>query len=292
MLFVFMAVACENDGGDSVRETTEGTVPNIRKIAETDQGLNLLALNNGEDIDLGLTVDDVEGFGEFTSLDIIGFYTKNGVVERAVLKANITQFPTTLHFNQNDLYAAFTAINSAADIDILDKLLITAEVKQKDGTVLKLYSDKGAQLFGADIANSEIFKVSQTYIVSCPLDDASLFSGDYKVITDQWSDYTAGKIIPLVYNPADGTFTFRILATQNPYISNKSTAYLKVTVNPATFAATVQSNEDFDYGGGDTTPVTGSGSISSCSGDISLKLNFLGFGPGYAGYNFVLEKVN
>lgn len=287
MLLVFMAVACENDGGDSVIETTEGAVPTIKKIAGTDQGLNLLALQNGEDIDLGLTVDQVEGFGEFTSLDVIGFYTKDGVIERAVLKTNITQFPTTLHFNQNDLYAAFTAINSAADVSLTDNLLITAEIKQKDGTVLKLYSDKGAPLFGADIANSLIFSVSQRYIVSCPLEDASLFDGDYEVTVDTWQDYSPGETVPVVYDVANGKYVFRILNTVNPYLINASTSYIIGTINPITNAVTVTSNESWNYGPGQVYVLTGTGNVGSCTGDINLKIRF----SGSAEYTFNLVKV-
>lgn len=283
-----MAVSCENDGGTSVIDTTEGAAPDIRKIAGTDQGLNLLALKNGQNIDLGLTFDNPKGFGEFTSLDIIGFYTKNGKIERAVLKTNITQFPATVHFNQNDLYAAFTAINSANDVGLLDKLIITAEIKQQDGTVLKMFSDTGDRLFGADIDNSLIFKVYQTYVVSCPLEDASLFNGDYKVVTDTWQDYAPGDIVPVVYNVANGKYVFRLLNTVNPYLINGSTSYIIGTINPITNAVTVTSNEQWNYGPGQVYTVTGTGNVGSCTGDINLKIRF----SGSAEYIFNLVKAN
>lgn len=285
MLLVFVAISCENDGGTSVIEITEGAVPNIRKIVGTDQGINLIALKNGQNIDLGLTFDDVKGFGEFSSLDVVGFYTKNGIVERAVLKANITSFPATVHFNQNDLYAAFKAINSANDVALSDVLIISADIKQKDGTVLKMYSDTGSPLFGADIANSLIFNVSQSYAVSCPLDDASLFNGNYKVKQDTWQDYEVGEIVPVVYNLANGKLTFRILNTKNPYIANPTTSYMICVIDPATSKVTVTSNEPFDYGPA-YGPTTGTGTVASCTGDINLTL---AFGP-YGGYKFSLVK--
>lgn len=288
ILFVLIAVSCDNDGGTSGTGAIEAAVPNIRKIASTDQGLNLLALQNGQNINLGLTFD--EGFGTLSSVDVIGFYTKNGVTERAVLKTNVTGFPATVNITQTDLYAAFTALNVASDFGLLDKLVISADLKLQDGTVIKMFDDKGVALFGSDIANTTLYAVSQTYTASCPLTDASLFNGNFKITADQWADYAVGTIIPVVYNSADGAFTFRILATKNPYILNASTAYMKVTVNPATNAVTVQSNENFNYGGGDLTAVTGTGTVGSCNGDINLKLNF----PGYnqSGFTFSLAKVN
>jgi hypothetical protein len=286
LLLVLITVSCENDGGSSVLDTIEGATPDINKISGTDQGLNLLALQNGESIDLGLTFD--KGFGEFTSLDVVGFYTKNGVTERAVLKTNVTGFPATVHFNQNDLYAAFTAINSANDVTLLDKLVITADLKLKDGTTLKLFDDSGVALYGSDIANHKLFTVLQTYTVACPLDDAAQFNGNYKVTADAWQDYSVGDIIPVVYNAADGLYKFKILNTANPYVINAGTSYILVTVNPVNNSVTITSNEKWNYGPGQLYTVTGTGTVGSCTGDINLKLSF----DGSAGYTFNLVKAN
>lgn len=286
MLLVLIAVSCEDDGGSSALGLTEGAVPNIRKISGTDQGLNLIALKNGKDINLGLTFD--EGFGELSSVDVIGFYTKNGVVERAVLKADVTGFPVSINFNQNDLYAAFSAINSANDVSLSDKLVITAELKLKDGSVIKLFDDKGVALYGSDIANTTEYAVSQTYIVSCPLDDASLFNGNYKVTADTWQDYGIGDIVPVVYNVANGKYTFRILNTVNPYLINGSTSYIIGTINPVNNTVSVTSNEPWNYGPGQVYTVTGTGNVGSCTGDINLKIKF----SGSADYTFNLVKAN
>ncbi|HEX8577556.1 MAG TPA: hypothetical protein VF677_14815 [Flavobacterium sp.] len=272
ILLVFIAASCEDDGGTSKIDLVEGAVPNIRKIATTDQGINILALQNGGNINLGLTFD--VGLGDISSIDVIGFYTKNGVVERGVFRTNITGFPATVNITQTDLYDVFTSLNSASDIGLTDNLLITAELKSSDGTVIKLYTDNGVRRFGADIANSTLFPVFQTYGVSCPLADASLFNGDYRVTADAWADYAVGDIVPVVYNAANGVFKFRILNTNNPYIVNTS-SYYEVTINPANSNVTVVSNEPLDYGTG-TTNVTGTGTIGSCTGDINLSLNFSG----------------
>lgn len=285
LLFVLIAVSCDNDGGTSVIDLTEGATPDVRKDPTTDQGINIIALQNGLDINLGLNLKI--GTGNVASMDVVAFFTQSGVLKKAVLQTGITTFPTKLTYKKADLVKAFPTFTS---FGLNDKLLITTEITQKNGTVTKMYSDAGTPEFGADIANSTLWVPSQTYGALCPLTDASLFNGNFKVTEDKWADYTVGTIIPVVYNAADGTFTFRILATKNPYIVNAATAYLLVTVNPATNNVTVKSNEDFNYGGGDTTPVTGTGSVGSCNGDINLKLNFPGFNA--SGYNFSLVKVN
>lgn len=283
MIVVLSAISCENDGGTSKIVTSKGGVPNIQKIATTDQGLNVLALQNGEDVDMGVTIDI--GIGEVKSMDIIGLYTKDGVTEKAILKSNVNTFPSEFHVGGGDLISAFASLSSASDFDILDKFEISADVTLKNGTVLKLYDNDGTTLYGADIANSELFKVKQTYDPACPLVDASLFDGDYIVTEDTWQDYDLGTVIPLSYNT--GTFTFKILNTVNPYVNNPDTSYLLVTIDPTNNSVVVKSNEDFDYGPG-YGPTTGTGTVSSCSGDINLTI---AFGP-YGGYKFSLKKAN
>lgn len=285
MLFLFIAFSCDDDGGTSNIGAVEGATPNIRKVATTDQGINIVALQNGGSLKLGLTLEVATG--DISSMDVVAFFTKSGVVTKATLQTNVTTFPAQLNYTQTELIKAFPNFKS---FGLTDKLVISAEVKVKDGTVFKMYGDDGLPLFGADVANSTLWKVSQTYTALCPLTDASLFNGNYKVTADTWQDYAIGTIIPVVYNPANGTLNFRILATQNPLLVNASTAYLNVTINPATNAVTVKSNEDFNYGGGDTTPVVGTGTVGSCTGDINLKLDFPGFSA--TGYTFNLVKAN
>lgn len=283
MLVAFVAFSCSNDGGTSVINFAEGAVPNIKKIANTDQGLNIAALKAGQNINIGLTVS--VGAGDVESMDIIGVYTKGTVVEKAILKANVTGFPATVNITQTDLYNAFTLLNSANDVALSDKLAISADLKLKDGTVVKMFTDKGIANYGADVANSLVYSVLQNYIVSCPLTDASLFNGDYKVTQDTWQDYNIGDIVPVVYNAANGTLTFRILNKNNPYIANPNTSYMNCVIDPATSKVTVTANEVFDYGPG-YGPTTGTGSVASCTGDINLTL---AFGP-YGGYKFNLVK--
>ncbi|MCZ8197381.1 MAG: hypothetical protein O9267_07225 [Flavobacterium sp.] len=265
--------SCEKDGGDSAIEFQNGATPNITKTAGTDQGINLLALNSGGDLNIGLTVG--VGMGDVASMDIIGFYTKGTTKERGVLKTGITSFPSQIVITKADLYNAFTSVNSASDVSLTDKLLITAEITLKNGTVVKIYRDNGDRNFGADISNSAMFKVFQEYIVSCPLNDASLFNGNYTVVDDQWADYAAGDTVPVSYVPSDGTFKFRILNTSNPYLVNTSSYYL-VTINPTNNSVSLVSNEPLNYGGGFIVNATGNGTVGSCTGDINLKVSYSG----------------
>ncbi len=141
---------------------------------------------------------------------------------------------------------------------------------------------------GGTVLTSSFFKSPYIYSVQffCALSDASLFAGDYKVTTDVWADYAEGDVVPISYNAEDGDYSFRILATNNPYLNNPDTSYMLVTINPDDGTVTVSSNEDFDYGNL-VVPVTGTGSVGTCTGTIDLTLDF---GSSYTGNQFSLVK--
>lgn len=292
MLLAFISFSCENDGGTSVINFTEGAVPNIKKIANTDQGLNIVALKAGQNINIGLTVS--VGTGDVVSMDIIGVYTKGTVVEKGILKANVTGFPATVNITQTDLYKAFNLLNSANDVDLTDKLVISADLTLKNGTVVKMFTDKGIANYGADVANSLVYSVLQNYIVSCPLTDASLFNGNYKVVTDVWADYSINDIVPVVYNAANGTFKFRVMNSANPStIAASSANYLECTINPTLATVTVVSSAPYLYGAGaaNSFTVAGTGTVASCTGDINLTLTWTRSSGSFANQKFNLVKL-
>jgi hypothetical protein len=280
---VVLMPSCTDDGGKSKVDFEIGATPNILKAAGTDPSINLLSVANGVKINLGVTV--TVGQGDVVSIDLVGFYKKTTTYEKAYLLKGITTFPTTFKFDQFTIMNAFTTVNAPSDFTLNSSLIVTAEMTLKDGRIIKMYKDDGTPNFGADISNSSLFKVQQTYLMSCPLTDASNFNGDYKVTKDDWADYAVGDIVPVVYDPANGTLTFRILNVNNPYILNAATSYMICVIDPATSKVKVTANEVFNYNPG-YGPTTGTGTVGSCSGAINLTL---AFGP-YGGYNFNLVK--
>ena len=115
---------------------------------------------------------------------------------------------------------------------------------------------------------------------------ASSFSGDYKVTADLWADYSVGDIVPVEYNAADGTSTFRINNVNHPYLVNAATSYLLVTIN-SDATVTVVANEDYNYGGGDVTSVNGTGTVGFCGSSINLILKF----PDFTSKSYALTLV-
>ena len=289
---VVLMPSCEDDGGKSKKDFEVGAVPNVVKATGTDAAMNIIAIANGIKINLGVTVQPAQG--DIVSIDIVGFFRKTTTYEKAYLQKGITTFPTTFKFDQFTLINAFTTANSASDFTQASNLIISTEMTLKDGRVIKMYEDNGTRLYGAGIAN--IYVVQQTYPPSCPLTDASNFNGNYKVVVDDWQDYAIGDIVPVVYNPANGTLKFRVMNSTNPStIAASASNYLECTLDPKTGNVTVVSSAPYKYGSGspgNTYTVSGTGAVGSCSGSISLILKWTnGTGGSASNQHFDLVKL-
>lgn len=224
---------------------------------------------------------DINNGGLFSEIKIYTKHTSEGVSSDEVFVKSIpaSNFKTTGYnkYPQGEISTTLdeilTALNlSSGDYTPSDKFNLRLELILTNG---QTFSSKNtsSSITGGTYFSSP-FEYSAQF--SCPLSDASLFDGDYEVITDAWADYGTGDTVPVVYNVANGSYSFRIMNTNNPYLVNEDTAYLTVTINPADNTVTVTSNEAYNYGGGYIADVTGSGTIGSCTGDINLKLNFVG----------------
>ncbi|WP_031426265.1 hypothetical protein [Flavimarina sp. Hel_I_48] len=172
---------------------------------------------------------------------------------------------------------------SPSDYSSTDEFRIRLEYVMTNGQTWSRSDGAGTVL------TSSYFKSPYLYTVPffCSLENASIFNGDYTVTTDSWEDYTAGDVVPVVYDADNGEYTFHILATNNPYLVNADSAYMIVTIDPSDGSVDVTANEDFDYGGDFVVTVTGEGTVATCTGNINLRIDF---GPSYTDNAFRLTK--
>ncbi|MBB6332237.1 hypothetical protein SAMN06265171_102174 [Chryseobacterium rhizoplanae] len=223
------------------------------------------------------------------------------VVKGSTSKEVAIVYTTLSEAKQNtEVKIAVDAANSTAvegvDFKILNKTDNLAE-GQKVGSFKIQLLESGAKetqkvitfKLSSSVPNAT-FNQTHTlkYSLECPF-NMSGFTGTYKVVTDTWEDYSPGDLITVQPGPAANQF--KILSTNNPYISNPGTSYMLVTVQ-TNGSVTLASNEPFSYGG--TTgnmSLTGTGTVNFCTGGINISsLTFSGPAGTASGQKFVLEK--
>ncbi|WP_111309264.1 hypothetical protein [Confluentibacter sediminis] len=177
--------SCENDGGTSVIPLENGATPNFKLVTGSDDFIDLTGFDA---LSLKFTVDI--GIGSPTSMDLKAFWTTiNGDLYGPVtLDANITTFPKEYSITGADILNAFTELNSNADLNVGDKLILFTSVTLANGKTLELLNDKAEpNYYAADFNQYAGLNIIQTYAVSCP----SNLGGTYSVVSN--GDNTDGQ---------------------------------------------------------------------------------------------------
>lgn len=129
-----------------------------------------------------------------------------------------------------------------------------------------------------------------TAVVVCPF--VAPIAGSYKVIKDDWVDWSPGDIVQVTDGPGANQVNLGAV-WPNPAYGSVTSTPLVVNVDPATGAATIPSGINWgDYGSFIASTGTGSsGYVFSCTGRITLKIRVIAGGYGDQGFlNLILQK--
>ena len=175
-LFV-LNTSCDDDGGTSAINTTNGALPDFKLTAGSPSFIDLTGLDN---LNLQFTVG--VGVGEPTSFDLKAFYqTVDGdLYGPIILDAGVTTFPKEYSITGTDIVAAFSELSSADDIQVGDVLKFYTSYTFKDGSKLEVLNSKGEPNYYAPDFNAyPNFTVKLEFVVSCPSD----LAGTYTVLS-------------------------------------------------------------------------------------------------------------
>tara|TARA_R110000868_G_scaffold220257_3_gene471422 strand:- start:22479 stop:23396 length:918 start_codon:yes stop_codon:yes gene_type:complete len=161
-------ISCENDGGTSAIQLNDGAVPNMVKSVSSAGFFDLVKVDSGENVSVTFSADVAQG--KPASIDIVGIYTTSaGMVYSATLFGNVS-LPQDFNLSINDIVAAFSELNSSADISVGDAIALTTRFTMADGTILNILNDDGTSGTGTNIQTTVLFTTVITYPVSCPSD--------------------------------------------------------------------------------------------------------------------------
>lgn len=287
LLFVFLLIqSCETD-----LKTIDEVYNNIERgaVLRTVEIINPTFDFNNTSSEWIITIEaqDIEDGKLLSEIRVYSAFVNDGNIETEVLVKTISPSGFTtgpFGFPRGDIVVSLQEVLDKAglnpgDFDSGDSFNIRLESVLNDGRIFTSTNTVGTITGGSFFSSP--FQYSVQFF--CALEDASVFNGNYIVTFDAWADYEEGEIVPVEFV---SDFTFRILATNNPYIDNQETVYMEVTINPVDGSATVTSNECFNYPGWACLDVVGAGSVGTCTGDINLMLDF----GGYTDNGFSLVK--
>ena len=144
--------------------------------------------------------------------------------------------------------------------------------------------NSGSGLISGTAYNSAFFFTAN---VVCPF--AAPMAGDYNIVTDSWQDYVPlPQLIPGAVTDGPGPNQISLHVYPGP-AAGIQTGPMIVDVDPATGNATIEKSTIGTYGGSVTT-VTGSGNVFSCTGTISLNVDFVIAGTDQGTYLMVIKK--
>lgn len=286
--FLLLNSCASDDNSSSVNKvlSTTGSGAILRTISINQGTFNFV--NPSDEWSATLEIQGIS-LAQLAEIKLYAKHVSSTISDEAYVKSyNSSIFENgPLNLPRGDVRVSLTDVLnglqlSDGEYSASDKFVLRFEMILTDGR--KFSSNNASATVTGGSYFSSPFQYSAQFF--CPLADASIFNGTYTVSEDIWQDYAPGATVPVVYDPSDGPYTFRILSTNNSAISNATTSYIKVTINPADGTVTAESNEDFDYPGFAILPVTGVGTVGTCTGDIDLVLDF---GP-YTENNLKLTK--
>lgn len=212
--------ACTKEGNGKLPELSNFPLPLVAKVAGSEQVIS---------------AQDPDAFsGKFTvglyfpndappkKLDVV-IIKNNDKTNVKVLKTDVTTFPTEITITGTQLATLFNA-----PVVLGDKFDIGVDVTTYTGAKFEAFPVTGAS-YAAGIAAQPGASTFVRYEAVCQYKPED-FQGDFKVITDEWADYTPGDFAQLTQ--VDAThFSFKFLAADaRPIV---------VTVNAVTNAVTV-----------------------------------------------------
>lgn len=142
-----------------------------------------------------------------------------------LVQAGVTTYPTTITITAAQVVSLF----GGTAIALGDNYDIGVDIYTTSGNKYEAFPVTGAAYGSTGVANQPGFSPTVRYSAVCAY-NASIYQGNFRVVTDEWADYAVGDIVVLTQISAT-QFSFNYLAA--------GPIPIVVTVNPLTNATSV-----------------------------------------------------
>jgi hypothetical protein len=279
---VISITACQKDPLLPMPELQQAVIPLVTKSATRNQSISLLDLPgfNGSVV-VDIYYDDMP-----KSMNLM--VCMNGDVENsALVKSDITTFPTSVDFNIGNLIDLLPKLNNINELKLGDYFLFYVDITLKDGSVVKgndpLYSS-----FDPGVMNLPGSSINTTYTIACPLDHA-LTVGSYLAYSPP-SDWNSTGNITLTAAPGDPN-TIYVAGLSTIDGETEDLGPLVMHINPVTFAVTADKTViDSDFYGYTNYSFEGTGTYDTCTGLYTMKFKITADGTDWGDNNYTFTR--
>jgi hypothetical protein len=279
---VMFATACQKDPLLPMPELQQAVIPLITKSATKNQSISL---------------NDLPGFNGSVIVDI--YYEDmpksmnlmvcmNGeVANSALVKSDITTFPTSVDFNIGNMIDLLPALNNINELKLGDYFLFYVDITLKDGSVVK-GNDPQYASFDPGVINLPGSSINVTYTIACPLDPA-LTVGSYLAYSPP-SDWNSTGNITLTADQADPNTIF-VTGLSTIDGESEDLGPLVMHINPVTFAVIADKTViDSDFYGFTNYAFEGTGTYDTCTGLYTMKFKITADGTDWGENNYTFTR--
>jgi hypothetical protein len=279
---VMFITACQKDPLLPMPELQQAVIPLITKDAARNQSISLNDLPGFK----GSVVVNIYYKDMPKSMNLM--VCMNGDVENsAIVKSDITSFPTTVDFTIGTLIDLLPKLNNINELKLGDNFLFYVDITLKDGSVVK-GNDPSYASFDPGVINLPGSSVNVTYTIACPLVPA-LTVGSYLAYSPP-SDWNSTGNITLTAAPGDpNTIYVAGLATIDG--ESEDLGPLVMHINPVTFAVTADKTViDSDFYGFTNYAFEGTGTYNTCTGLYTMKFKISADGADWGENNYTFTR--
>ncbi len=169
--------------------------------------------------------------------------------------------------------------------DINTDMTIYSEAVTKDGRKFSMANTP------TNYQSFDVYNIGFVWPVTlinyvCPFDN-SFYNGTFAIITDEWNDFATGAPITVQPGPSATQITLTLYPAPGVGSNRKN---IVINVDPATDSVVCPKQVYGDYPGAPNLSCQGVGTVSNCSGIISLTLEHSDAGGSYGTYKVVMKK--
>jgi hypothetical protein len=262
-LGAFIFTTCQKDPELPMPDLQMTVIPKVTKDLSKDQNIsfvNLTAFSAAVVVDLYFK-DQPQSMNLMVIMN-----DKQDQV--AVVKSDITSFPTSVGFTINNLVDLIPGLDNISQLKLGDYFRFYVDISLKDGTVIKGY-DPAYKSFTSNVANLPGSSLNVVFNVACPLDKA-LTVGSYLAYSPP-SDWNSTGNITLTADAAD---PYKIYVKGLAIIDgeNEDKGPLVMHINPLTYAVTADKTViDSDFYGFTNYYFSGTGTYDTCTGKYTMQ---------------------